>query len=425
MEKGNNNKLLKLSRRDFVQGSGAFLLLSLLGGCTTESITSTITSTQTATQINTSTVSNISTVTSTITSTAIVNKTETATVTETVTATESGTFTVIDNVGNECTIPTKIEKAVIVQVPLTATYCMYMGGNVEHLIGVSGSVLSTISKTVLPNIAPEILDVSTSFYDAAGQLNLEELIKLEPDIVLYNGHNTTHTEMFKTAGIPAAGFSTSGDPMVLYQSWLQLLEDIFQEEGKMSEVYAYANAKFESIQERIATVPEVDRPNAIIFWSIRDNAPTVTGETGHFGSFWLSNLGVNNVAKGVQGVASVTMEQIIAWDPDIIYMVGKGQSGNYTPQDLFNNNMGGVDFSVLRAVRERKVYSCDLGMWSWYTPNSDAPLVFQWLAKTAYPDLFEDLDVYQETFDYYKKFYNYELSDEQLDYIFTDSGIEK
>jgi hypothetical protein len=57
MEKGNNNKLLKLSRRDFVQGSGAFLLLSLLGGCTTESHIHIFY--QTATQIITSTVSNI------------------------------------------------------------------------------------------------------------------------------------------------------------------------------------------------------------------------------------------------------------------------------------------------------------------------------------------------------------------------------
>lgn len=118
-------------------------------------------------------------------------------------------FTFTDHAGNEVTISEPVETAVIVQVPLAATYVAYQNGSAEGLIGLSGSVLDTISTTLLPEIAPEILEVDTSFYDN-GELNIEELLKLDPDVVFYNAGNTENAEQFAQAGLTAVGFSTAG-----------------------------------------------------------------------------------------------------------------------------------------------------------------------------------------------------------------------
>ena len=42
-------------------------------------------------------------------------------------------------------------------------------------------------------------------------------------------------------------------------------------------------------------------------------------------------------------------------------------------------------------------------------------------AKYLYPELFEDLDLAERTKNFYKEFYNYELSDEEVELILTDT----
>ena len=83
--------------------------------------------------------------------------------------------------------------------------------------------------------------------------------------------------------------------------------------------------------------------------------------------------------------------------------------------------MEGADFSPLTAVKNGEVYSNSLGMWSWYIPSSDAPLVLQWIAKLSYPDLFADVDMRALVQEYYHNFYNYDLNEAEIDFIFDRS----
>lgn len=337
-------------------------------------------------------------------------------------------FTMTDHAKNEVTLPVKIERVVVDQVPIAGTYVMYKGGKSDNLIGLSASVLDAISKTALVKIAPDLLNVETGF-NKDGELNIEELMKLDPDVVLYNAGNTKHYEMFKQAAIPAVGFNTAGgissaDPTQLYADWLRQLELVFREPGKMDDVIAYGDQAYRMVQDRIAQVPVDQRPDVMILFTYSDGNILVPGATGHFGGNWLKAVGVNNVAAELQGVQTVTMEQIYQWDPDVILMPGPGQI-QINPLNLYHNDLEGVDFSSLTAVINKQVYTCDLGLWSWYTPNSDAPLVLQWMAKMIYPDTFQDIDLNKETREYYKNFYNYELSDEELDYIFNNGNINQ
>ena len=47
------------------------------------------------------------------------------------------------------------------------------------------------------------------------------------------------------------------------------------------------------------------------------------------------------------------MEQIYAWDPDIIYITNFSR---HMPEDLYENAILGHDWSTIRTVRERKIY---------------------------------------------------------------------
>ena len=55
------------------------------------------------------------------------------------------------------------------------------------------------------------------------------------------------------------------------------------------------------------------------------------------------------------------------------------------------------------------------------TPGVDTPITLLWLAQTAYPELFEDIDVVAETVKYYQEVFGITLTEEQAASIFAPS----
>ena len=115
---------------------------------------------------------------------------------------ETGTHTVVDHGGNEVEVPNKVTRVVIDQIPILSTYMAYFEGSAPYIVGYCGSFKSVISDTVLKNIAPELLESSDTVY-AQSDLNIEEIMKLNPDVILYNAGNSSHAEILKASGIPS------------------------------------------------------------------------------------------------------------------------------------------------------------------------------------------------------------------------------
>ena len=334
---------------------------------------------------------------------------------------EAGSHIVTDHAGHEVEVPNKIEKIVIDQVPILSTYMAYNEGKAPYIVGYAGSLKQVISGTVLKDMAPELLD-ATNTVQGQSDLNVEEIMKLKPDVIFYNAKNQDRYEKLSKTGVPCIGFVTMGadtpaDPINRYGEWLKLLEDVFGEKGKMDNFLKAGDEIVKDVEERIAKVPEEKRPSGMILWKYQEGTPIVAGK-GTFGDFWLKRLKVKNVAEEAKGYAKVNVEQIYAWNPDVFYLDGPGLL-NIKTEDVYNNSVEGFDFSNLKSVKDKRVYNSKLGMWNWLTPNPDAPLVLAWLASETYPDAFKDYDLKKVIKDYYQKWYNYELSDEQIEDMFN------
>ena len=327
-----------------------------------------------------------------------------------------GTHIVVDHAGNEVEVPNTITKVVIDQIPILSTYMAYFQGSAPYITGYCGSFKTTISETVLKNIAPELLESADTVY-AQSDLNIEEIMKLEPDVILYNANNSEHAEVLKSSGIPSVGFATVGastdaDPIERYEEWLNLLEDVFGEPGKTDDFVAAGDAIVKEVEERIATVPEEARPSALILWKYANGTPMVSGN-GTFGTYWLKRLGVQDPASESKGFAQTSMEQIYSWDTDILFLDGPGLL-NLKTEDVLENKVEGADFSTLKAVQNGRVYDTTLGMWNWFTPNPDAPLVYAWLASKTYPEAFADYPLEDTIRTYYHDWYGYDVTDAEL-----------
>ena len=176
--------------------------------------------------------------------------------TETAATEDTGTHTVVDHAGNTVEVPNHITRVVIDQIPILSTYMSYFGGEAPYIVGYCGSFKDTISKTVLKNISPELMESADTVY-AQSDLNIEEIMKLEPDVILYNAGNTAHAEILQESGIPCIGFATVGheteaDPLNRYKQWLDLLEDVFGEEGKTDAFTAAGDEIVADVEARIA-----------------------------------------------------------------------------------------------------------------------------------------------------------------------------
>lgn len=333
---------------------------------------------------------------------------------------ENGTRTIVDHAGHEVTLPAEINRIAITSItPLPSVYCMFEG-SADRLIGISPSSMAAAENSLLAEIVPDIVDVPTDFM-AGGEVNIEELIAMEPDVVFYRAGNEEEYQQLTAAGLTAVAFSTTdwgSDSVETFEAWVTLLGEVLQEEDKAAGIAEYGREVYDMIQERVATVDESEKPRILFLYKYSDGSIQTSGNS-HFGQYWADATGAINVAEENDASnVEINMEQVYEWDPDMIYIT------NFVPylsEDLYNNAIDGHDWSVVRAVQEENVYKCPLGVYRWYPPSSDTPLMLLWMAKTNYPELFEDIDLETEMKEYYKNFYNVELTDENIEKIFNPS----
>lgn len=338
--------------------------------------------------------------------------------TETAESAESaGTRTVVDDTGVEVEIPEKLDRIVISSIlPLPSVYCFFRGSS-EGLVGIHPSSMAAAENSYLTTVYPEITELDTSFVEN-GEINIEQLMKLEPDVVFYSAANTDEREMYDNAGIKAIGFSTTLSDyncIETFANWVDLLGQIFGDSDRAQEVIEYGRSVEAKVLEKTATLSDEEKPKVLVLFNYGDGTITTSG-SNFFGEYWIEAAGGINVAAELNGQPEINMEQIYAWNPDMIFITN---FSSVLPEDLYNNTIEGDDWSNVKAVQEGQVYKFPLGMYRWFPPSSDTPLALMWLAKTIQPELFADIDIDQEIKDYYVKYYNVELTDDDLQVIYN------
>lgn len=336
---------------------------------------------------------------------------------------EEETITIVDHAGNEVTLSKEIDRIVTTSIyPFASVVTMFLG-SADKLVGIHPVSYSAAVNSTLGTIFPEIANASTGFMTGS-DLNIEELIKLEPDVVFYSAGNMAEKELCDSAGIPAVAVSATAwdyDVIETYDHWIELLSQIFPEQDKTAVVSSYSREIYDMIQERVADIPEEERTRALFLFQYDESAMITSGKH-FFGQYWATAGGGINVAQDLPAEnsnATINMEQVYEWNPDVIYIT------NFTPtqpEDIYNNAIGGDDWSSVTAVQAGRVHKMPLGSYRTYTPGTDTPLTLLWMAKTLYPDLFADIDLEQEVKEYYQEIYGVELSDEDISAMFTPSS---
>ncbi|SMP60675.1 ABC transporter substrate-binding protein [Anoxynatronum buryatiense] len=320
---------------------------------------------------------------------------------------------IIDQLGREVELPESIDRVATDRIlPFPSVYFLATG-TAEQIVGMHPASKSAAENSMLATLAPEILNANTGF--AAGdEINIEELLKLNTDVV-YIRAESGQIDLYDKAGITTVAIGTTGvaagDSLATINSWLELLDQIYDLDDRAKGIIEYGNRAEAEIAAIVSDVAE--KPRAMMLFNYTDGKPIISGK-GFFGNYWLNATGAIDVAEDdLQGQSPVDMEQIYRWNPEIIYIT------NFTelmPEDFYNNTIEGLDWSQIEAVKNGQVYKIPLGIYRWFAPSGDTPLMLQWLAQKNHPERFT-YDMSQILKDYYLEYYYYSLSDEEVEKI--------
>lgn len=279
-----------------------------------------------------------------------------------------------------------------------------MLGHGEHIVA---STRIVRDMPVFRKFVPSIRDVPLASR-GGGDLNVEELIRLQPQVLfLSSPPSPAQAAQLQRAGIAVAAFRANSLPALVERTMItgDILGDTAREKAKQYQ--AYFNNNVERVRKALATLPVNQRKR--IYHAV--GTPLSTSGRPSLNQDWMDLAGVENIAEqwfGGSGNASanVSLEQIIAGDPDIIVAMRSSDAQTIRTDPRWRN---------LRAVKEGRVHANPRGMFWWCRETSETALQFLWLAKLAYPEQMKHIDMREETRHFYRTFYGYTLSDQEID----------
>ncbi len=239
-------------------------------------------------------------------------------------------------------------------------------------------------------------------------VNVEELLKTEPDMVFVGITSKKGNQLIEEAGLPTFTMRIGSATIETLKKEFEMTGLLLDQQEKSQALLGYWDEKLAMVEALVSKVPEAERKS--VYYTGID---VTKANTGEWGNSLIDGSGGINVTGGLtQGAkgSEVSIEQVLEWNPDVIVV----QKTNKGLGELLADDR----IQDLNALKNKQVYQFPIGAFWWDRPSPEAPLGFMWLAKTLYPEYTKELDLKQETKAFYKDFYNYQLSDEEYESFF-------
>jgi iron complex transport system substrate-binding protein len=311
---------------------------------------------------------------------------------------------VTDATGREITIPDKVERIFAAGPP--AAILLYTFAP-ELLLGWTRNPDPAQCALLGPGACdkPEVGRLT----GRGNTTNLEVLLKLKPDLILDVGTiNDTYislaTRVQQETGVPYALLDGRfGATASVYRK----LGELTHRQNQAEEFARYADSAITTIKSRIDKIPDGQRPR--VYYGRGPNG-LETGLGGSINVETIEFLGARNVAAERQGgMATVSMEQVLAWNPDIIVTIEAAFAAGVKSDPVW---------APVKAVQNGKVYLSPKMPFGWvdFPPSVNRLIGLWWLAKVLYPDQFPE-DLRPMTRDFYRRFYHMTPTDAQIETV--------
>ena len=295
------------------------------------------------------------------------------------------TRTIIDSMNRKVEIPDKVNSVVCVGVG-ALRYSCYMGA-ADLVVGVE-DYETKAGMTRLYNYVNFDKFKDLPVIGTNGQPYTEEIIKLMPDVIV----------MSKSASVEADDLQAkTGTPVVVvpgsdttldndcYET-IRILGELYGMQTRATQLTDYLKGIQKDLDDRTKDIPDSQKPSVYVGGVSFKGHHGFEGTEAGYGPFAL--IHANNLADttGQTGAFNIDLEQVLSWDPDIIFVDFNGL--NLINEDYAEN---AAFYNALTAVQEGKVYS-QISFRSSASNLETALADAYYAACVIYPEQFQDVD---------------------------------
>ncbi|MCE5334143.1 MAG: ABC transporter substrate-binding protein [Desulfobacteraceae bacterium] len=207
----------------------------------------------------------------------------------------------------------------------------------------------------------------------ADSVNVEALLALRPDLVITWSYKPEVAEFLIRKGL--AVISVYPESLDELYAILDMCGTLFQKEERAAEIKLLMRETCARLEAKASEIPPEKRRKVLWLWQ---KPTTVSGGVG-LQQDLIRLIGALNPAGAIRAKhPEVSMESIVAWNPDVIFIWGNAR---YGPKDI----LAGSRWKAVKAVREGRVYKAPtLSNWS---PAITGMAL--WMAWKTYPEYFD------------------------------------
>ncbi len=335
---------------------------------------------------------------------------------------ESNGVTVTDLMGREITVhPGSYKRVVCIGAGALRMYSYI--GDVSLLAGVED-----IDNTTLED-RPKMFDsVARPYVLAYGDVfsklpscgvggpmaqaaEAEKILSCNPDIIISEFEDKEKSDALQAQlGVPVITLRTGSRGVFAeeFNKSLQLLGKIFARESRARELVDFVAAERAAMEEKTANILPGDQPGVYICglgnWGTTNHLVTAERYS------CLEVAGVRNIVSGlgVEGIGPIEEEKFVELGEQMDIMIMDAAAvKNIKPLYQEDPDM----FNTCKAWQTGEVY-LEMAYNAYYT-NHEMALINTWfIAKTVYPELFEDVDLTAKTNEVTKMFLGTEMAEE-------------
>jgi iron complex transport system substrate-binding protein len=333
----------------------------------------------------------------------------------------AGDTTVTDMIGREVAVtPGSYERVVCIGAGALRMYSYI--GDVTLLAGVEDIDNTTLTERpmMFDSVArPYVLAYGDTFNTLpscgvggpmAQAAEAEKILACNPDIVISEFEDVEKSNALQEQlGVPVITLKAGKDVFdEAFLGSLSLLGSVFDKTQRAEELIGFITDQSAAIKAKVLPIAEENKPNVYICglgnWGTTDHLMTAE----NYASFEIA--GIQNVVSGlgIQGIGPIEEEKFVELGEkmDIIIMDAAAVK-NIKPLYAEDPTM----FDTCKAWQNGEVY-LQMAYNAYYT-NYETALINTWfIAKTVYPEAFQDVDMTAKTNEVTKAFLGAELADE-------------
>jgi iron complex transport system substrate-binding protein len=315
---------------------------------------------------------------------------------------------VTDQAGRSVAIPDRVDRIATLVIPgASMAVAVDLGAN--RLAGVHPSARREIVNGLLGRMMPETRSIPFNLSGDGFVPNVEAILAAKPDVVVQWGdRGNAIVDPISSLGLPVLTLRYGSSELTA--EWLRLMgKALTGREARAEELASRFLSVRKAVEMAAAGVLPDRRPKVAYLYRAQGNSFQVAGKNTSMDSD-IRLAGGINVAAELPGFAQVSVEQLLAWQPDVL-LLNNFEKG-ICPGAFFTNRL----LSAIPAVRGRRVYLYPQGGFRWDPPSHESPLTWRWLLTLFHPDM-ETSALRPEIEKSYRMLYGYSPASADLDAI--------